>query len=171
MIRKKICLLGASAVGKTSLAQRFVKSIYSEKYHTTLGAKIDKKSIDIDGKEVTLLVWDLQGEDDEFKIRPSFLRGASGFLLVVDLTRHETLVTAFSIYKMIQDSIGGLPFVVLFNKDDLTDSFEVTQDQMDEMKQHGWKMLRTSAKTGENVEIAFRLLATAMLESDNIVES
>jgi small GTP-binding protein len=166
MIRKKICLLGASAVGKTSLAQRFVKSIYSDKYHTTLGAKIDKKSIEIDGKEVTLLIWDLQGEDDEFKIRPSFLRGASGFLLVIDLTRHETLVTAFSIQKMIQESLGNLPFYVLFNKNDLTEQIEITEAQIEEMKQHNWETVRTSAKSGENVERAFRLLAVDMLATD-----
>ena len=76
-LQKKICMLGASGVGKTSLVRRFVQSIYSEKYHTTIGVKIDKKTVKAGDTEVNLLLWDLQGEDDTFKIRPAFLRGAS----------------------------------------------------------------------------------------------
>lgn len=165
MIQKKICMLGATGVGKTSLVQRFVKSIYSEKYHTTIGVKIDKKTFTVYGEDVTLLLWDLQGEDMEHKIRPSFLRGASGFFVVVDLTRHETLVTAFSIQQMVEREVGNLPFYVLFNKDDLFTEFEVTDEEIDEMQQqYGWRFLRTSAKTGERVEQAFYELAELMLK-------
>ena len=45
MIQKKICMLGAFAVGKTSLVQRYVHSLYSDKYLTTVGVKIDKKAL------------------------------------------------------------------------------------------------------------------------------
>lgn len=166
MIQKKICMLGASGVGKTSLVQRFVKSIYSEKYHSTIGVKIDKKTFSVYGEEVTLLLWDLQGEDEDFKIRPSFLRGASGFFVVIDLTRHETFVTAFSIQQMVEREVGDIPFFVLFNKNDLTDQFTVSDEEIAEMqKNYGWRILRTSAKTGERVEQAFYELAELMLKS------
>lgn len=167
MIQKKICMLGATGVGKTSLVQRFVRSIYSEKYHQTIGVKIDKNHLVVGGRDVTLLLWDLQGEDREFKIRASFLRGASGFLLVIDLTRHETLVTAFSLQKMVAREIGDVPFVVLFNKNDLPESFEITESEIEMLaREHGWKTARTSAKTGEAVEAAFRQLAEMMLAAD-----
>ena len=123
-------MLGATGVGKTSLVRRFVQSIYSEKYHTTIGVKIDKKAVNVEGQEVGLLLWDLQGEDGEFKIRPSFLRGAAGYLLVLDLTRHESLVTAFSIQKMVKREVGDLPFFALFNKNDLTEDFEITDSEL-----------------------------------------
>lgn len=166
MIQKKICMLGASGVGKTSLVQRFVKSIYSEKYHSTIGVKIDKKTFSVYGEEVTLLLWDLQGEDEDFKIRPSFLRGASGFFVVIDLTRHETFVTAFSIQQMVEREVGDIPFFVLFNKNDLVDEFAVSDEEIAEMqKNYGWRILRTSAKTGERVEQAFYELAELMLKS------
>jgi hypothetical protein len=159
-------MLGASGVGKTSLVQRFVKSIYSEKYHSTIGVKIDKKTFSVYGEEVTLLLWDLQGEDEDFKIRPSFLRGASGFFVVIDLTRHETFVTAFSIQQMVEREVGDIPFFVLFNKNDLTDQFTVSDEEIAEMqKNYGWRILRTSAKTGERVEQAFYELAELMLKS------
>ena len=45
MIKKKICMLGAFAVGKTSLVQRYVNSIFSEKYHTTVGVRIEKTQV------------------------------------------------------------------------------------------------------------------------------
>lgn len=162
-LQKKICMLGASGVGKTSLVRRFVQSIYSEKYHTTIGVKIDKKTISVEDKELTFLLWDLQGEDENFKIRPSFLRGASGFLLVVDLTRHETLVTAFSIQQMVEREVGNMPFLVLFNKNDLTENVNISDEEIADLRRYDWQILRTSAKSGESVEEAFQTLAKAIL--------
>lgn len=165
-MQKKICMLGASGVGKTSLVQRFVSSIYSEKYHMTIGVKIDKKMLTVNGQDVTLLLWDLQGEDDEFKVRSSFLRGASGYFMVVDLTRHDTLVTAFSIQKMVEREVGKLPFFVLFNKNDLTDQIEITDAELSNMSEYDWEIIKTSAKTGENVNDAFRKLTEEMLKEN-----
>ncbi len=157
MIQKKVCMLGATAVGKTSLVRQFVESIFSEKYHSTIGVKVDKKVVRLDNREVTMMLWDLQGEDDKFEIRPSFLRGASGYILVVDLTRAETLETAKRIQLMIEDEVGQVPFQILFNKNDLKDEFEIDDSWMNEFA--GEKVLRTSAKTGEGVEDAFIGLA------------
>ncbi len=162
-LQKKICMLGASGVGKTSLVRRFVQSIYSEKYHTTIGVKIDKKTLSVEGEELTFLLWDLQGEDENFKIRPSFLRGASGFLLVIDLTRHETLVTAFSIQQMVEREVGNLPFLVLFNKSDLTENIEISGEEIADLQKYDWQILQTSAKSGERVEESFQALAKLML--------
>ncbi len=168
MIQKKICMLGATGVGKTSLVRRFVQSIYSEKYQSTIGVKVDKKSVRVGDEEVNLLLWDLQGEDEVFSIRPSFLRGASGYLIVVDLTRHETFVTAFSIQRMVEREVGPLPFLVLFNKNDLTEQFEIVPAELEQMMEFGWKMYRTSAKSGERVEDAFQKLAEKILAFDPV---
>lgn len=156
---KKICLIGATGVGKTSLVQRFVQSIYSEKYHLTLGVKVDKKEVSVGGKDVTLMIWDMQGEDDEHKIRPSFLRGASGYLLVADLSRPETIATAHSIQNNIEAELGKVPFLFILNKLDL-----VPANRREEDAAFGFEKftdsntLRTSAKSGEFVEEAFQLL-------------
>jgi small GTP-binding protein len=164
MIQKKICMFGASGVGKTSLVQRFVQSIYSGKYHVTIGVKIDKKEISLANQDVNLMLWDFQGEDNQHKVRSSFLRGASGYLLVIDYTRHETFVTAFSIQKMIETELGKVPFLILLNKSDLVDDFSISDDEIDEMKaKYGWEVLKTSALTGERVEEAFTELTRQML--------
>ena len=159
-----MCMLGASGVGKTSLVQQFVKSIYTEKYHLTIGVKIDKKQVSVDGREVTLLLWDLQGEDETHKVRPSFLRGASGYLLVVDLTRSETLEVAVALQAKCEEEFGDLPFIVLFNKNDLTGDIRIGERELEKITTRGWKVFSTSAKTGENVEQAFVSLAGAMLK-------
>lgn len=163
MIQKKVCMLGATGVGKTSLVRQFVQSIFSEKYHSTIGVKVDKKVVRVENQEVTMMVWDLQGEDDQFKIRPSFLRGASAYLLVVDLTRYETLEVATLIQKMIETEFGEIPFRVLFNKNDLTQEREITEEQIQDFLADKEKIMKTSAKTGENVENAFHELAAKII--------
>jgi small GTP-binding protein len=164
MIQKKICMLGAFAVGKTSLVKQFVESIYSDKYHTTVGVKIDKKSIVAGGQDVNLLLWDIQGEDGVQKLRPSYLRGAAGYLLVVDGTRRETLDTAYAIQQSAQQTIGLVPFVVVINKSDLVEQWALDDKAIGELTESGWSVYRTSAKTGQHVEDAFLTLAEKIME-------
>jgi small GTP-binding protein len=164
MIQKKICLLGGFAVGKTSLVSRFVHSIFSDKYLTTVGVKIEKKSLDVDGQQLDLVVWDIYGEDDFQKVRMSYLRGASGYLLVVDGTRRATLDTALSLHDAAAQTIGKVPSVLVINKADLASLWEVDQATIARLLQSGWRVMQTSAKSGEGVEEAFSALGRAMLE-------
>jgi hypothetical protein len=163
MIQKKICLLGAHAVGKTSLAARFVRSIFSEKYLTTIGVKIEKKVVATAGGEVTLMIWDLAGEDEFESLEISYLRGAAAYLLVIDGTRRATFERALMIQQRAAEKIGQVPFVVLINKSDLTAQWELTEADLSELTNRCWPVYRTSAKTGEHVEEAFQSLAEAML--------
>lgn len=163
MIQKKICLLGAFAVGKTSLVSRFVKSIYSDQYLTTVGVKVDKKTVTVGDKEVNLIVWDLAGEDEFQKVQISYLRGASGYLLVADGTRSNTLETAKMLRQRVDENIGSIPFVFIVNKSDLADEWEIDDQAIADCQNAGWKLIKASAKTGEGVEEAFKLLAEVIL--------
>ncbi len=163
MLHKKICMLGSFSVGKTSLILRFVESIFSDRYLTTVGVKIDKKVVSVEGQDVTLLLWDLYGEDEYQKIRMSYLRGASGYLLVADGTRMATLDKTLAIKDEAEKSFGPTPFVVALNKCDLTDDWEITSEREAELNGRAGKVVRTSAKTGEGVELAFESLIKAML--------
>jgi len=164
MIQKKICMLGAFAVGKTSLVARFVHSMFSEKYHTTLGVKIDKKVLSVDQKEVTLVLWDIAGEDEFQKVQTSYLRGSSGYILVVDGTRSETLDRAMMLREKVEKDIAVLPFILLLNKADLENEWTVAPAALDELAKSGVPLYRTSAKTGQNVEEAFVTLTRRMME-------
>ncbi len=163
MIQKKVCMLGGFAVGKTSLVARFVQSIYSDTYHTTIGVKIDKKVVSVDGVELSCVLWDIAGEDEFHTVAPSYMRGMSGYLLVVDGTRRSTLDTARELKTRAERVVGSAPFVLVANKLDLVDDWELDEDTLAELRTDGWTVLRTSAKTGENVEEAFHILAREIL--------
>lgn len=163
MIQKKICMLGAYAVGKTSLVSRYVHSIFSDKYHTTVGVKIDKKVLEVGGQSLNLVLWDLYGEDQFQRIQSFYLRGSSGYLLVADGTRASTLEAAVSIQQRAEEALGKVPFVLLVNKHDL--DWELQDSDLEPLRGQGWTILYTSAKTGEGVEEAFALLAGRMLGS------
>jgi small GTP-binding protein len=159
MIEKKICMLGSFAVGKTSLVTRFVTSIFSDRYLTTIGVKIDKKMVSLDGRDITLILWDIHGDDEFQRIRTSYLRGAAGYLLVVDGTRRDTLVTAMGLRDIILQTLGDVPFVLLFNKADLIDDWDIDEATIESYRHRGWSVIITSAKTGQGVEEAFVTLA------------
>jgi small GTP-binding protein len=163
MLQKKICMLGSFSVGKTSLVRRFVDSIFNERYHTTIGVKVDKKMVNVKGEDVTLMLWDIYGEDAYQKMRMSYLRGTAGYLLVVDGTRRQTLADALALHDRIVQEIGKLPSVLVLNKDDLTDQWEIDSAQEMKLAEDGWTVQRTSAKTGNAVEKVFLHLAQAIL--------
>lgn len=162
--KKKICMLGAFAVGKTSLVKRFVKSIFDEKYLTTVGVKIDKKTVQVDNREVVLMLWDLEGQDAYHQIRTSYVRGASGYLLVADGTRQETLDDALELRDRVEKEVGRVPFILLLNKNDLSELWELNENRVRPLSEAGIHVLTTSAKTGHNVEEAFHTLAARMLD-------
>ena len=161
MIQKKICMLGSFSVGKTSLVRRFVATIFDEHYHTTIGVKIDKKIVQTDGGEVTVVLWDIHGEDVYQKMRMSYLRGMSGYLLVADGTRRQTLDDALALNERVVQEFGKLPSLLLLNKFDLADQWEIDSAQMSKLAAAGWNAINTSAKTGDGVEGAFLRLAQA----------
>lgn len=162
MIRKKVCLVGAFAVGKTSLVARFVTGQFSGKYITTVGFKIDRRTVAVDDVEIEMQVWDLAGEDDSQKVPMTYLRGADGYLLVADGTRRETLETARLLQQRIASEIGPLPFLLILNKADLLDEWEIDEQATAELAANGWHILQGSAKTGAGVEEAFAQLAAMM---------
>jgi small GTP-binding protein len=162
MLQKKICLLGAFGVGKTSLVRRFVDTIFSDAYLTTVGVKIDKKLLTIGTEQMALILWDIAGEDAVAAVRVSYLRGAAGYLLVVDGTRPETLDTAVSIQARVNAEVGAVPFIALLNKADLLEDWAIPVERIDVLEAAGWTFRRTSAKTGVGVEEAFQELAARL---------
>lgn len=180
---KKICLMGASSVGKTSLVKRFVEGIFDETYRTTIGVHIDAKSVTCDEEHVKLIIWDLEGKDDPRSEYPvTYLGGTQGYMLVADVTRPETLDVAKGLLSTIvrhrkearvqNEGIlsEGLeedrpPFVLLINKQDILQSPAVTNRAL-EIFGDGTKLFKTSAKLDEEVNQAFNCLVRQMLDVD-----
>jgi small GTP-binding protein len=158
-LQKKICMLGGFSVGKTSLVKRYVESVFSETYLTTVGVKIDKKTVDLGGRAVNLILWDVAGEDEVSALRMSYLRGSAGYVLVADGTRPSTLEVALSLRERVEAAHGALPFVLLLNKCDLQEQWAIGSAEMADLRKAGWSVRPSSARTGEGVEEAFRELA------------
>ena len=165
IVQKKICMLGTFAVGKTSLVRRFVESIYTDKYHTTVGVKIDKKALSVAGQDVSLVLWDIAGEDALQKVQMSYLRGASGYILVADGTRIETLATALDLDAQAAEATGGAPRVLVLNKRDLAEEWEIDAEKVEKLRDEGWTLFELSAKSGEGVEEIFLALASRAVGS------
>ncbi len=163
-LKKKVCLIGAFAVGKTSLVRRYVDSLFSERYLSTVGVKIDKKQLVVRGRAMGLIIWDLHGEDGFQSVRMSYLRGASGCIYVADGTRRATLDTALMLRQRVEAAIGPIPAVLVLNKCDLEELWEVDPQTIPAYGRKDFSVLQTSAKTGQSVEIAFETLAAIMLE-------
>ena len=164
VLHKKVCLLGAFGVGKTSLVRRFVQSIFDDHYHTTIGVKVDKKVIQVGDQIVTLVLWDMAGKSASQSIRTSYLSGSSGHLLVADGTRLATVDEALNIAETATRVGEKVPMVLLLNKCDLIKEWEIGPEREQRLVDEGWIAMRTSAKTGEAVELAFNTLGKKMLE-------
>lgn len=163
MIQKKVCLLGAFAVGKTSLIKRYVSSIYSDKYHTTVGVKIDKKQVLVNDNEVTLMIWDVAGEDDYTTMKPTYIRGSSGCIIVVDVTRLNTFNTACLIYERVREQAGDIPVTFALNKCDLKDQWSLEPHHLEQLCAFKLPIIKTSAKEGVGVNNMFQDLAARMV--------
>lgn len=179
-LARKICLLGASAVGKTSLVRRFVHNKYEDTYRTTLGGRRYDKSIIFDNKQVALVIQDLEGMDDPGSKYPvTSLDGVEGYMLVVDVTRPDTLDVVKSLIEISERQRKecnpeeeplekvlrkeDLPFVLLINKQDILRDPAVA-NRAHEIFGEGTKVFETSAKTGDKVNEAFECLAKQMFD-------
>lgn len=161
-MQKKICLLGTFAVGKSSLMERFVRSIFSERYHATVGVRIQKRTVELESGAIDLIIWDLAGEDELVGLRTAYLRGAGGYILVADGTRRCTFNKVLEMQRNADSALGGAPFVLMVNKADLEPEWAVKDADLDALTRKGWMICKTSAKTGEGVSDGFIKLATAM---------
>ena len=166
MISKKICMVGAFAVGKTSLVRQFVESIFSEKYHTTIGVKIDKRQVEVKGEKVQLMLWDIEGVDIFTDLKPSYLRGASGIIIVIDGTRPNTIEVAKQIKNLVNQHLNQPKLLLLANKSDLRDNWQIQIDHLNALGFESTDIFATSAKNGENVEEAFQRLAYLCMEPE-----
>jgi len=110
------------------------------------------------------MLWDMAGEEEGLPIRMNHLRGAAGYLLVADGTRATTMDVALDIHQRIGQEIGSLPHILLVNKKDQHEQWEIADSSIDDLRGRGWTISATSAKTGEQVEEAFATLASRILQ-------
>ncbi|HDP96621.1 MAG TPA: GTP-binding protein [Euryarchaeota archaeon] len=168
-LRKKVVLIGDSAVGKTSLVRRYVIDLFDDKYIATIGTKVLKKEIEykLPARSIylTMMIWDILGQRDYRNVRDTSLKGANGAIIVSDLSRPETIsgIAEFWV-PQIQDVIGNISMVVIGNKCDLVPegdkSIELLSSLSSELSS---PYFICSAKNGQNVENAFKSIGELVL--------
>jgi len=169
-VKMKVCLIGDGGVGKTSLIRRFVYNEFDERYLYTLGTNVSKKEVILQDSqggtvEASMMIWDIMGQRT---FRPLFIEayfeGTDGALAVCDVTQRETLVNLADWIDSMSRITGPVPTLILANKVDLTDQIVVSEEMLSFFdREYGVSHLMTSAKTGQNVENAFRKLAELIL--------
>ena len=170
-LKTKVCLVGEQRVGKTSLVRRFVKDEFDDRYITTLGVKTSKKELTLrfPGRgelQIHLAVWDFMGQEG-FRdlLKDAYFIGARWILAVADVTRRSTLEALGPWIETVRSVAGNVPLVLAANKADLSGEVAYSDEELSRFAAtYGAPFLRTSAKTGANVEAAFGRLATAVAE-------
>lgn len=178
-VKGKVCLLGDNAVGKTSLIRRYVLDVFEDKYISTIGTKITKKSIRVQHPKekifikMTLLIWDIMGDVNslpdvihsynEYSPQLKHFKNAKGGIVVCDITRKNTLNNIEDWISTFKEVVGDVPVIFLGNKMDLKPIAKVTNDDLQDLaSKNGSKYLFTSAKTGLNVDEAFTEIANSI---------
>ena len=172
IITKKICLLGDFNVGKTSLVRRFIEDKFSDQYLSTVGVKVSRKSVNVRTNlginQVNLLVWDLEGNTKFKSITPSYLKGASGSIIVADLTRSDTFNNLNQHIKLFLEVNPQGTIVIAMNKTDLIPQEKLSK-LIENYSSYNYPQIvdiyTTSAKTGDNVAQVFDRLAIALTHS------
>jgi Ras-related protein Rab-7A len=179
IMKKKIVLLGDSAVGKTSLIRRFVFDQFEFSYVSTVGSKVSKKKLSIPtykNKELIFMIWDLIGREGYHALHARTFVGVHGAILVADLTRKETLKNLEKYWiPFLLRVVDRVPMVFVSNKSDLKDDYEFKPGELEDLAKmyespsvdtlgHGLTpTYSTSAKDGTNVENAFETLGHLLL--------
>jgi small GTP-binding protein len=161
----KIIFIGDPAVGKTSILLRYATASFETDYLATIGVNIVAKELSIDGRVVTLVVWDIGSQEQYIKLRKKYYAHASVVVIVYDITRHETLENVKVWFDDIKGNVRSIiPIVLVGNKIDLTNR-TVTKEQGQRLaREIRATFVETSAKTGENIRGLFDKIAKSCLD-------
>lgn len=173
-IRKKICMLGAFGVGKTSLVRQFVFNKYEDKYLSTIGVLISQKQLPPFRKsdsgrieQLEFIIWDLANIEKYNKMTKNYFRGAAGAIAVCDLTRAHTFEEIDQLLNKFLEINPKSRIVLAGNKIDLVDQQLIEMERFLHLSDsYQTTYTLTSAKTGENVEQLFVCLGNELLKSE-----
>ncbi len=162
----KVCLMGDPGVGKTSLIRRYVYGVFSEQYLKTIGTNVYKKEITVDEKRVTLMIWDIMGEETFRQLlKTSYFYGSEALIAVGDISRKETLDSLTDWVDAAEGVIEKkVPVILVANKSDR--EWDVDEDYLKDLAAGigARDYVITSAKTGEKVNQVFEEIAKILVE-------
>jgi Ras-related protein Rab-1A len=149
------------------MVHRFVEDSFQTDYKSTIGTSIMKKECEFEGldSKVRFVIWDLAGQAQFKRVRQSYLSNAEAGILVYDVTRKDTFDSLDSWHKEIKSVSPGISLILVGNKIDLTEDRVVSSEEGEELANNlSLSYIETSAKTGENINDAFKMLALQMIK-------
>jgi len=137
----------------------------------TLGASIFVKFIEVEGKKVSIQIWDFGGEKQFRFLIPVYAHGSSAGIYMFDLTRMGTLADMEDWITFFKDGLTEeekkLPLMMVGGKSDLVEKRSVPEeDARDLCKKH--KMLdyiEVSSKSGENADKLLDTITRTMMKN------
>lgn len=170
----KVCIFGDGGVGKTTLVNRYLTGVFRDS-SMTIGVDFHIKKLEIEGKKVTLQIWDFAGEDRFRFILPSYVRGASGGIFMYDITSYASLKNLSDWLTIFNGEFKGdeqqIPTIMVGGKADLQYKRSVSSEDATKLakEKNLYGFIECSAKTGKNVEESFVAIAQIMMEKTGLI--
>jgi len=154
----KICLLGDGFVGKTCISRKLLIEEFEENYDMTIGVNFFIGNLKINGSFLKIVLWDLSGQERFQEVRAPFYLGTRAALLVFDITCRGSFFDIKHWLRELQSKAPKSSFIIVGNKIDKGKEREVSKQEGEKLaKSLGTTYIETSAKTGENIEKAFKM--------------
>ncbi len=167
MIKLKIIVAGAKDVGKTSLIRRFVSGKFEINTLSTIGVDFMTKNMNINNQDIHLSIWDFAGETKFRSLFPGYLSGASGALILYDITSRTSFNDLDEWMNLINSASGKISKLLIGSKSDLVDKRQVSEEEGKNFQNSNGidHFIECSSKSGLNVEKIFDLLTESILKS------
>ncbi len=164
--RFKVIVVGDPSVGKTTLILRYVDRAFKKLYVPTIGVQTSTKLVKFGDTFVELIIWDIAGQEKFNLMRKLFYDGADGVVFVFDVTNKQTFVNIANWFKDVSSNLDRKwAGIILANKVDLKDARVIGPNAGKVIAEKtGLVYIETSARTGQNVDHFFELIAQKILE-------
>ena len=169
MIKIKAILVGESQTGKTCILNKLVSNIFIENPGSTNVAENLEKEFTVEGKTITLDIWDTAGQEKFRSLNKIFFKEAEIAFLVYDITKKETFdeLKGFWVEQVRTFSSENVLFAVVGNKADLYTKEEVNENMGQEFAdQINGVFAQTSAKHGTGINDLFQTVVEKKIESN-----